>query len=274
MDIFVHIHIAQVYGQYGLVLVDPLIDPPIGTPIAYPPLFSYLLLFLVDLLKIDYFQLARVLQPIFAMSIVLSVSYVAKKFFGDVAGISAGFLILSSYLFGRILTPLPETLVLIFVPLAVYSYYKSITDKKYKYALLTSLIFFLIILTHQATTLILFLIITAITLILGILRREKRFFSSYAIFLSIPIIASAVAIFAVLLINPQFVDKILNYGLTAVTGYSASLPVNEPISDLKYVVYLGIVLIFVFIGAVLAFKRRENKDTFPYHMDSSNFHHE
>ena len=262
MDIFVHIHISQVYSQYGLVLVDPLIDPPIGTPIAYPPLFSYLLLILVDLLKIDYFQVARVLQPIFAMSIVLSVSYVAKKFFGNVAGISAGFLILSSYLFGRILTPLPETLALIFVPLAVYSYYKSITDKKYKYAILTSLIFFLIILTHQATTLILFLIITAITLILGILRREKRFFSSYAIFLSIPIITSAIVGFAVLLINPQFVDKILNYGLTAVTGYSASLPVNEPISDLKYVAYLGIVLIFVFIGAFLAFKRRENKDLF------------
>ena len=262
MDIFIHIHIAQVYSHYGLVLVDPLIDPPAGTFIAYPPLFSFLLLFLVNLLKIDYFQVARILQPFFAMSIVLSVSYVARKFYGDIAGISAGFLILSSYLFGRILTPLPETLVLILVPLAVYSYYLSIKDKKYKYALVASLIFVLIILTHQATTLLLFLIITAFTLILGILKREIRYFYNYILFLSIPIIGAVIAIIAIMLIAPDFVEKISTYGITTVTGYSTSLPVNESISDLKYAVYLGIVLIFVTFGAVLALKRRENKDLF------------
>jgi hypothetical protein len=262
LDIFVHIHVAQVYSQYGFVLIDPLIDPPTGTPIAYPPLFSLILLFIHSLFKIDYFMAARILQPVLALSIVLSTSYVAKKFYGDIAGISAGFLILSSYLFGRILTPLPETMALIFEPLVVLLYYKAVMDKNYKYALISSLLFLIVILTHQATTLILLLIITSIAIILGILRRKIIYFTSYALFLSIPIIAAVLAVVFILLTAPNLVDQISTYGITAVTGYSSSLPVNESISDVKYAVYLGFVLILALIGLVLALKRREDKDLF------------
>ena len=261
-DIFVHIQIAQVYSHYGFTLIDPLIDPPVGTPIAYPPLFSYLLLFLNSILKIDYFNVARLLQPIFAGSVVLSTSYVAKKYYGNIAGISAGFLIISSFLFGRLITPLPETMALIFVPLVVYAYYCSIKYNKYKYSILASFLFLLIILTHQATTLLIFLIITAIAIILGILRREIKFFTNYALFLSIPILAAVLVFIAVLIVSPGYIDKIFTYGFSAVTGYAISLPTNEPISDLKYAAYLGIVLIFAIIGAVTALKRRSNKDLF------------
>jgi asparagine N-glycosylation enzyme membrane subunit Stt3 len=261
-DIFVHIQIAQVYSHYGFTLIDPLIDPPVGTPIGYPPLFSYLLLFLHSILKIDYFNVARILQPIFATSVVISTSYVAKKYYGDIAGISAGFLILSSFLFGRLITPLPETIALIIVPLVVYAYYCSIKYNKYKYSILASFLFLLIILTHQATTLLIFLIITSIAIILGILRRETKFFTNYALFLSIPLLTALIVFITVLIVSPSFVDKIYTYGFSAITGYTASLPTNEPISDLKYVAYLGIVLIFAIIGAFLAFKRRKNKDLF------------
>jgi hypothetical protein len=219
-------------------------------------------LFLVTILKINYFQVARLLQPLFAMSVVLSVSYIAKKFYGDIVGISAGFLILSSYLFGRILTPLPETLALIMVPLVVYTFYKSVMDKKYLYALISSFLFLIIILTHQATTLLIFLVITSITIILGVIRREIRFFTSYALFLLLPIITALIVFITALFIAPNYVDKIFTHGITAVTGYPTSLPVSEPISNLKYVTYLGIVLIFTVIGAILAIKRRENKDLF------------
>jgi hypothetical protein len=259
-DIFVHVQIAQVYSHYGFTLIDPLIDPPTGTPIAYPPLFSMLLLFLGTILKIDYFTIARILQPIFAMSIVLSVSYIAKKFYGDIAGISAGFLILSSFLFGRILTPLPETMALIFMPLAIYMYYRAVVDEKYKYAIISSILFLVIIFTQQAATLLLLLVITAIAVIMGIYRRKKRFFTSYLLFLSLPIITAVIGLVAIFIISPGFFGKILTYGFTAVTGYSTSLPVNESISDFKYIAYLGIVLIFVIIGAGIAVKRRENKD--------------
>src|SRR5690606_35649420 len=101
-----------VYIKYGLVLTDPLLNAPFGQQIGYPPLFHFLLAFLGMVTQIDLFQIARALQPFLAMFTVLSVSYVARKFYGSIAGISAGFLILSSVLLGRILLPIPENLAL------------------------------------------------------------------------------------------------------------------------------------------------------------------
>ena len=262
LDIFVHIHIAQVYSQYGITFVDPLVNPPIGTPIDYPPLFSMLIMFLGSILKIDYFQVARVLQPLLAFSVVISTSYVAKKFYGDIAGISAGFLILSSYLFSRIVSPLPETMALIFVPLVVYLYYRSAVSKEYKYVLISSFLFLVVILTHQATTLLLFLIITSITLVVGIIKRDKSFLTRYILFLSIPLITALIVYVVALLIAPNFGDKLSAYVLTMIKVYTTSLPLNEPITNVKYLIYLGILLIFAIIGSTVALRRRETKDLF------------
>jgi hypothetical protein len=72
------------------------------------------------------------------------------------------------------------------------------------------------------------------------------------------LILSVVALIAA----PGYVSKIFTYGLTAVTGYTSSLPISDPISVAKYLVYLGIVLIFAIAGAVVALKRRETRDIF------------
>lgn len=260
VDIFNSVHIAKVYSHYGLTLMDPLVDPNTGSRIGYPPFFSLVIAALGTLLKIDYLQVARFLQPVLAFSVVLSVSYVAKQFYGEVAGISAGFLIMSSYLFSRLVSPLAETMALIFVPLAVYFYYRSVMDRNYKYGILSSSMFLLVVLTHQATTLILFLVITSIALVLGILRRKISFFTGYAVFLALPAIAAVLAAIFLMFAAPDFVGKISTQGLTAVTGYITSLPVNEPISNLKYVVYLGILLLFAVFGGILALKKRRNED--------------
>ena len=61
------------------------------------------------------------------------------------------------------------------------------------------------------------------------------------------------------LLFPQFAHKILTYGLTLI---KTSVPYNDPISDVKYLVYLGIVIIFMIIGSINAVKRRETKDIF------------
>ncbi|MCE7698061.1 MAG: 6-pyruvoyl tetrahydropterin synthase, partial [Methanobacterium paludis] len=260
VDIFYHIHIAEVYSHYGLTLTDPLVDPNMGHKISYPPLFSLVIIALGAVLKIDYIQVARLLQPVLAFLVVLSVSYVAKKFYGEIAGISTGFLIISSYLFSRLVSALPETMALIFAPLAVYFYYKSVTDKKYKYAVLSSFLFLLVILTHQAATLILFLVITSIALILGILRRKIRFFTSYLMFLALPVGIAALTIAAIWVVSPDFIQQILTYGVTAVTGYTTTILTNEPISNLKYVAYLGILLIFAIAGGIVALKNRRTED--------------
>ena len=271
VDIFVHVRAAEVFGKYGLKFVDPLINPPTGSLIKYPPLFSLLIAFLGNILKINYFTVARILQPILAFSAVLSVSYVAKKFYGDIAGISAGFLVMSSYLFTRLVSPLPETMAIIFVPLAIYLYYQSIVTEKYKYALLGSFLFLLVILTHQATTNLLFLVITSITIVLGILNRKKIYLVSYALFLSVPIISALIVSLVLLLLFPQFAHKFLTYGLTLI---KTSVPYNNPISDVKYIIYLGIVIIFMIIGSIVAIKRRETKDIFLIVWVIGNFYNE
>lgn len=259
VDIFVHVRAAEVFGQYGLTFVDPLINPPVGSRISYPPLFSLLIAYFGSLFNNNYFLVARILQPFLALSVILSVSYVAKKFYGDIAGISAGFLIMSSYLFTRLVSPLPETLAIIFVPISIYLFYKSITTKKYKYALIASFLFLLVILTHQATTNLLFLIITAITIVLIILKRDKNFLTIYVIFFSVPVIAGLIVSIAGILLYPHFADKILTYGISLV---KTSVPYNDPISDAKYITYLGIVIIFMIIGSFVAIKRRKTKDIF------------
>ena len=259
VDIFVHVRAAEVFSHYGLTFVDPMINPPRGAPELYPPLFSLVLVFLGSILKINYFLAAKILQPIFAFSVVLSVSYVAKKFYGDIAGISAGFLIMSSYLFTRLVSPLPETMAIIFVPLAVYLYYQSIVTKKYKYALMASFLFLIVLLTHQSTTSLLFLIITSITVVLGILKRDKIYLVSYALFISIPLICALIVAAVAFLLVPTFAHKILAYALVLI---KTSVPYNDPISNSKYLVYLGIVLIFMIIGSIQAVKRRATKDLF------------
>jgi len=263
LDIFFHIHIAQIYSHYGFTLVDPLVNPPTGTPIDYPPLFSLIIVFLGVILKINYFQVARLIQPFMAFFVLLSVSYVGKKFYGDIAGISAGFLILSSYLFSRVVSPLPESMALIFVPLVIYLYYRALNSKNYKYALLSSILFLIVILTHQETTLLLFTIITTITVVIGLLNRElkflKRILKNYALFLSLPLIAALILYIAALITHPNFANTILN---TIATEYLAPLPFSDPISDPKYVVYLGIVLMFAITGSIVALKRRDCRDIF------------
>jgi hypothetical protein len=259
VDIFVHVRAAEVFSHYGLTFVDPMINQPGGTPLMYPPLFSLVLVFIGSILKINYFLAARILQPILAFCVVLSVSYVAKKFYGDIAGISAGFLVMSSYLFTRLVSPLPETMAIIFVPLIVYLYYQSVVTKKYKYALMASFLFLVVLLTHQSTTSLLFLIITAITIVLGILKRDKIYLISYALFLSIPLISALVVAAAAFLLFPSFAHKILAYTITLI---KTSVPYNDPIINSKYLVYLGIVLIFMIIGSIQAVKRRATKDLF------------
>ena len=61
------------------------------------------------------------------------------------------------------------------------------------------------------------------------------------------------------LLFPSFAHKILTY---AVALIKTSVPYNDPISNSKYLVYLGIVIIFMIIGSIQAVKRRATKDLF------------
>ena len=259
-DIFYHIHVAHVYSQYGLTLTDPFIDPGQGHKIAYMPLFALVIAFLGNHLNLNYINVARALQPVLAFSVVLSVSYVARKFYGDVAGISTGFLVMSSYLFTRIISPLPETMALIFIPLTIYFYYKSVEGKKHLYAVLSGLLFLIVLATHQGATLALFLVMTAVAVVMMVSRRKLRYFTGYILFLGVIACFGLLIVFILNKIMPGLVPAILTWGLTAVTGLMTSLLSNDPISNLKYIAYIGVSLIFAVIGGVVALKKRRDQD--------------
>ena len=261
-DIIYHVQYAKIYAQYGFVLTDPLLNAPYGQNINYPPLFHFLIAGLGSILKIDYFQIARFMQPFLAMFIVLSVSYVTKKIYGNIAGISAGFLIISSYLISRIILPIPENLALIFLPFAVYFYYRSLDEGVLKYAFISGFMFILTILTHLVAPEVLFLVITAFTIITLILNKNVSVLKNYGAFLSFFIILLIAGLVALLLLKPDFFNSILHQGLALISS-GIRLSYNQPMSALAYIKNIGLlVILFAVIGGIFALKKMERKHTF------------
>jgi len=262
-DIIYHVQYAKVYSQYGFVLINPLINAPAGQKIAYPPLFHFLIAALGNTLNIDYFQVARFLQPILAFSIVLSVSYVAKNLYGRIAGISAGFLMISGYLIFRIMLPIPENLALIFIPLAVYFYYISIMKKVLKYALISGILFLPVIASHQAAILSLVLVIGVFTFLELVMHKNIKVFKNLGAFFIFLIILVVSGLILLLIWKPDLFFSLLNQGLGAVTGYSTSLNYSQILSPYNYIRHLGpLVLISALIGGIFTVKKRCGKNYF------------
>jgi len=263
-DIMNHVLIAHVYAKYGFVLINPLLhNDQFGYySINYPPIFHFLIATLGILSKIDFFQIARFLQPFLVMFVVLSVSYVGRKFYGTIAGLSAGFLIIASLLLGnRLIFPLPENLALIFLPLAVYFYYYSLKEKSLKYATLAGSLFILILLIHQLAPIVLFVIITAFTIVELILYLNIHFFKNYSAFLILPIIVLIIAVVGLLILFPNNFINIIHNGIHEATNF-ANFQLNQPLNLSSYGNLGVLTLIFGLIGAIAAIFRRQKNDIF------------
>jgi hypothetical protein len=261
-DIIYHIQYAEVYAQYGITLTNPLLNAPIGQKIGYPPLFHLILAGLGTIFK-DYFQVARFLQPIIVSLIVLSTSYVGYKIHGKIAGISAGFLILTSIIFVRMIFPIPENIALVFFPIAVYLFYKSLKDSRLKFAVLSGVLLVLMAATHTAATLCLFITISAITLSELILYQRTSILKNFAAFILALIVAIILGALALFVLSPDLLHNILQNGFSGVTGIATSLSQTRPLSWYVYISTLGIPLIvFGALGSLYAFKNHEKKDVF------------
>lgn len=259
-DIVYHIGFAKIYSQYGLI--DPLFTHT-NHKISYPPLFHLLIALLGNMLQVDYFQIARYLQPFFAMAVVLSVSYIAKKLYGNLIGISAGFLIISSYIAFRLMLPLPENLAIIFFIFSVYFYYISISKKIMKYALISGILLLLTLLTHQVAPLILILVISSFTLLELIIYKNRSILKNYCVFILPLIILITCGASALLLWKPALLNSILQQGISTYIGHINAYSYTESLSILKYLRFMGVfVSIFSLIGGIIAVKRRNKKGIF------------
>jgi asparagine N-glycosylation enzyme membrane subunit Stt3 len=189
-DIYYHVHLAKLYLEQGLTLWDPLTYAPFGRPIFYPPFFHYILAAFATLLKVDPFQIARYLQPVFAFSLFLSFTYVARQFYNLRVALLAGFFLFFTSVFHRAMLPLPETLALILFPIAVYFYYLALEGDGYKFAVLGGIISGLMMLTHNLTGLIMLGVVLLFTLALK-LRKDKVEYRSLGIFLVFTLVVAA-----------------------------------------------------------------------------------
>lgn len=171
-DIYYHTHLAQLYLENGYTLWDPLTYAPFGRPIYYPPIFHYLLATIATVFKADIFLSSKYLQPIFSFFLVFSFTYVANKLYNWQVGVMAGFFLFFTMLFHRAMLPLPETLALILLPLAVYFYYRAWEEKNEKYAFISGFIGGLICLTHSLTALMMVGVVISFSLILKVMGRK------------------------------------------------------------------------------------------------------
>lgn len=253
----------QNFTANGFILTNPLLNAPIGQKIGYPPLFHFLFAVLGKILNIDYMLLARIIQPILAFSVVLSVTYVAKRFYGNIAGICAGFLMISSTIIYRIMLPVPENLALIFLPIAVYLYYNSIKEKKIKYAFISGILMVLIAATHQAAFLCLIIIITTFTIVELLIYRDKDVLKNYGLFLLSLSVMVFIVLIVILILKPILIQNIINQGITATLGFETSLKYNQTLSFVKYIRNFGLLLtIFSVIGTIFAIKTKQKKDIY------------
>jgi len=260
-DIIYHVQYAKIYAHYGFTLTDPLLNAPGGHRIGYPPLFHFLIAGLGTLLGINFFQVARILQPILAMLIVFSVSYVAYKYFGKITGISAGFLMISSALFSRMFLPIPENLALIFLPITVFLYDRSLQNRKLETAILAGILFIIVISTHTAASLSLFLIIIAITIFEVFYSRDLRVLKNFAGFLLALILMIVAVLIIIQIWAPNLLQNIFQQGLSASTGISTSLDKTRSLGIFSYLKNLGyLVLIFSVIGIIIALRKRNRKN--------------
>ncbi|MEN6329569.1 MAG: hypothetical protein ABFC91_04690 [Methanobacteriaceae archaeon] len=262
-DIIYHVQYAKVYSQYGFTLTTPFLNAPLGQKIGYPPLFHFLLAGLGNLFQTDYFQVARSLQPVLAALIVLSTSYVASKFYGKLAGVSTGFILVASYLFKRMILPVPENLALIFIPLAVYLYYLSVKENRIIIALLSGLLLVLIMGIHLAAALTLLLTVSAISIVELVYYRNVGVLKNYGAFLLALILTLATVLLGLFLLFPEVFESFLVQGITAATGFATSLVTSRPLSIPGYIGNLGaLTCIFGFIGLLGALKKLSKKDLF------------
>lgn len=243
-DIFYHVHMAKLYMEQGFTYWDPLTCAPFGRPIFYPPLFHFLIAGLTLLFNANPFNVARILQPILAMSVILSFSYIAYKFNNLLVGISVGFFIMFSVFFQRFMLALPENVALILFPIVIYYFYKSIQQSDYKYALISGILAGSILLIHALSAICLFLVVLTFVVMIKILRKQPVGYC-FSIFLGC----------AALIASIWWLPLIIQYGILFknVDAYSVSI--------FAYPNYFGTIpLIFAFFGGILMLKRRKDKD--------------
>lgn len=247
-DIYYHIHLTKIYLVNGFTLWDPFTVAPYGRPIGYPPIFHFLLAGLSYIFKADPFQVARFIQPVLALFLVLCITGVTYRFFGFISGISAGLLTIFSYItFNRCFIASPATLSLIIMPLGLYFYFQANETNNFRYLLISAILSGLIFLIHSLTAFMMIMVILIFTVSMKLLKRTSNLKYLVIFLFLISIIALLWWGPLYFLYNPQF---------NIFPGYP--IPISE-----YYIRYLGIIpTALATVGGLFLLKKGENRGVF------------
>jgi len=258
-DVYTHINYALAYMMNGITTVDPLLNAPTGKTIGYAPLFHFILIGLSKCVGSNLLLAAEILQPILACISTVIVIYVSNKFYDRLSAAASGMLLLSSFMFTRLILPIPETIAVIFFTLAIYFYYIAIDKEKYSYIFYSVIMTLLILSVHFSTFVYVTLIVTVLSAIYLLVSRKTQVIKSYLLWI-IPLIALLALGFIFLsMISPDKASSLFG-GVMSIISNPLSLFMGQKAMGLeRYIKCVGILpLIFGIIGLYYSIKNKKH----------------
>lgn len=258
-DIYTHINYALAYMMNGITTVDPLLNAPTGKTIGYAPLFHIILIVLSKCVGSNLLLAAQILQPVLACLSTFIIVYVSDKLYDRTSAMASGMLLLSSFMFTRLILPIPETIAVIFFMLSVYFFYVSIDKEKYSYVLYSVIMTLLILSVHFSTFVYALIIITLLSLIYLLISRKMWVIKSYALWLIPLLILLAIGFMLVNMISPEKALTLLD-SVKSIIYNPMSLFMGQKAMGLeRYIKCVGILpLIFGIMGLYYSIKNKKH----------------
>jgi len=260
-DVYTHINYAWAYIINGITMTDPLLNAPVGKSIGYSPLFHLILIVSSKLFATDMVNAAKLLQPILALLCSLSVVGVAYKIYDDeLTALLSGMILLSSFMFTRMMLPIPETVALIFFTWGVYFYYSSIKKHSYTRALLSGIMALLILSVHFSTFVYYMIIITCLMIVELVAKMKFEALSKY-VTLIIPVILAGIIGYVILSAISTNSLLVLLDGIKSIIHDPMSLFMGQKAMGLeRYIKCVGILpLVLAIIGLYFSFKNSDKR---------------
>ena len=257
-DIYTHISYSLAYLHDGFTNVDYLLNAPEGKTIGYPPFFHLILIITSIITRLNLVDSARVLQILLTVCNVFTVTFVASKIKDEKVGLFAGLLLISSFMFTRLLLPIPETLAMIFFTLTVYCYYKASTEARVTYSILAAILSLLSLATHFSSFIYLMILLFVLMFVQLILLKSFDAVEYY-VYIIIPIFLLGLLTLVVLfVISPSYLSHILA-GIVSIVENPFDLFMGQIAMGLeRYIKCVGLIpLIFAIIGLYYSYKNKE-----------------
>jgi len=259
-DIYTHVNYALAYLQNGLTTIDPFLDAPNGKLIGYPPLFHFLLIAISLITQLNLLTTAQILQPILVVLCTMSVVYVSYKLYDEIAAIASGFLLFSSFMFARLILPIPETVSIIFFIIGIYCFYKSSIDNTVIHGLLAGILGLFILATHFSTFIYYIIIISVLMLGQLVFKRKLSTIKSYLLTVISIGIVGIIGLIILRSINQDVFMELMK-GILSIINNPLSLFMGQKAMGLeRYLKCVGILpLIFGILGLIFSLKYKNHR---------------